>query len=152
MCTEPGAAFIAEKIKENNLNRIIVAACTPRTHEPVFQSVLRDTGLHPRYLEFSNIREHDSFVHMSTPEIATQQAKELISAAAGRAVLLEPVPTKTVNINSNTLIVGGGIAGLSAALDVANAGFDVYLVEKEVTIGGKMAMMDRVFPTDDCSI
>jgi len=152
MCTEPGAAFIIEKVKEYNLNRVIVAACTPRTHEPVFQSVLRDAGIHPRYLEFTNIREHASFVHMNEPEAATEQAKELIRAAVGRAVLLEPVPTKTVNITPAALIVGGGIAGLTAALDIANAGFDVYVVEKETTIGGKMAMMDRVFPTDDCSI
>ncbi len=152
MCTEPGAAFITEKIKEHDLNRIIIAACTPRTHEPVFQAVLRDANVHPRYLEFSNIREHVSFVHMKEPELATKQAKELIRAAVGRAALLEPVPTKTVNIAPSALIIGGGIAGLSAALDIANAGYDVYLIEKETTIGGKMAMMDRVFPTDDCSI
>ncbi len=152
MCTEPGAAFIAEKIKENNLNRVIVAACTPRTHEPVFHSVLKDAGLQPRYLEFTNIREHVAFVHMNEPELATEQAKELLKAAAKRAAILEPVPTKIVNITPTVLIVGGGVAGLSAALDIANTGYDVYIVEKETTIGGKMAMMDRVFPTDDCSI
>lgn len=152
MCTEPGAAFIAEKIHEKNLNRVIVAACTPITHEPVFQSVLKDGGLHPRYLEFCNIREHDAFVHMKEPEEATKVAKELLRAAVGRATDLESVPTKTVKVSSNALVIGAGIAGLTAALDIADAGYDVYLVEKETTIGGKMAMMDRVFPTDDCSI
>ena len=152
MCTEPGAAFINNKIQEKNLNRVVVAACTPITHEPVFQSVLKDANLHPRYLEFCNIREHISFVHMKEPNLATQQAKEMIRAAVGRAALLEPIPNKTVKIKPNVLIIGSGIAGLSAALDIANNGFDVYLVEKETTIGGKMAMMDRVFPTDDCSI
>ena len=152
MCTEPGAAFIMEKIEENNLNRVIVAACSPKTHEPVFHAVLKDAGLPPRMLEFVNIREHCSFVHMNEPEAALYQAKSLIRAAVQRALHLEAVPTKTVDVNPEALVVGGGIAGLSAALDLANQGFKVYLVEKELTIGGRMSQMDRTFPTDDCAI
>ncbi len=152
MCTEPGAAFIMEKIEEHKLNRVIVAACTPKTHEPVFHTVLKDAGLPPRMLEFVNIREHCSFVHMNEPEAALLQAKNLIRAAVQRALYLEPVPTKIVDVAPEALVVGGGIAGLSAALDLANQGFKVYLVEKELTIGGRMSQMDRVFPTDDCAI
>lgn len=152
MCTEPGAVFIMEKIEENNLNRVIVAACSPKTHEPVFHAVLKDAGLPPRMLEFVNIREHCSFVHMNEPEAALLQAKNLIRAAVQRALYLEAVPTKTVDVIPEAMVVGGGIAGLSAALDLANQGFKVYLVEKELTIGGRMSQMDRVFPTDDCAI
>lgn len=152
MCTEPGAAFITEKIKERNLNRVIIAACTPKTHEPVFHAVLRDAGLPPRMLEFVNIREHCSFVHMNEPEAALLQAKTLIRAAVQRALYLEAIPTKTVDVTPESLVVGGGIAGLSAALDLANQGFKVYLVEKELTIGGRMSQMDRTYPTDDCAI
>lgn len=105
-------------------------------------------------LEFVNVREHDSFVHMHEKEIATEKAKDLIQAAVARAKLLEEVPTEIVDINPNVLVVGGGIAGLTAAIDLANqpkVGM-VYLVEKKNTIGGRMAQLDRTFPTDDCSI
>jgi heterodisulfide reductase subunit A len=152
MCTEPGAAFITEKVQKNNLNRVIVAACTPKTHEPVFHAVLKEAGLPPRMLEFVNIREHCSFVHMNDPSAALHQAKNLIRAAVQRALYLEAVPTKVVPVNPEALVVGGGIAGLSAALDLANQGFKVYLVEKELSIGGRMSQMDRTFPTDDCAI
>jgi len=129
-----------------------VAACSPRTHQPVFHSVLEAAGLPPRMLEFVNIREHCSFVHMEKPEDATAKAIELIKAGVARANLLEAVPTKIVPVKKTALIVGGGIAGLTAATDLANEGFQVYLVEKKTTIGGRMAQLDRTFPTDDCSI
>jgi len=141
-----------ENIEKYSLTRVIVAACTPKTHEPVFHAVLRDAGLPPRMLEFVNIREHCSFVHMNEPEAALYQAKNLINAAVQRALYLEAVPTKIVDVSPEALIIGGGIAGLSAALDLANQGFKVYLVEKELTIGGRMSQMDRTFPTDDCAI
>jgi len=152
MCTEPGAAFIMENIEKHNLNRVIVAACTPKTHEPVFHAVLKDAGLPPRMLEFVNIREHCSFVHMNEPDAALLQAKNLLRAATQRALYLEAVPTKTVDVTPEALIVGGGIAGLSAALDLANQGFKVYVVEKELSVGGRMSQMDRTYPTDDCAI
>lgn len=129
-----------------------MSACTPRTHQPVFHSILKDAGLPPRMLEFVNIREHCSFVHMQEPEKATQKALELIKAGIARANLLEAVPTKVVPVKKSALVIGGGIAGLTAATDLANEGFQVTLVEKKTTTGGRMAQLDRTFPTDDCSI
>jgi heterodisulfide reductase subunit A len=152
MCTEGGSAYIKEEIQEAKLERIVVAACTPKTHQPVFHAILKEAGLPPRYLEFVNIREHCSFVHQGEREKALQKAIELIKAGIARARLLEDVPTMTVPVEPSALVVGGGIAGLSAAVDLADAGFKVYLVEKNTTIGGRMSQLDRTFPTDDCSI
>jgi heterodisulfide reductase subunit A len=152
MCTDPGADFIIDEIKDKELNRVVVAACTPRTHQPVFHNVLHAAGLPPRMLEFVNIREHCSYVHMEEPEIATRKAIELIKAGIARARLLEDVPTKRVPVAKSALIVGGGIAGLTAGIDLANEGFKVYIIEKKSTTGGRMAQLDRTFPTDDCSI
>lgn len=152
MCTEAGAALIAEKIKEFELNRILVAACTPQTHQRVFRRVLRDNGLDPSMLEFVNIREHDSYVHRNEPKIATEKAKDLLRAAIFKAALLEIIPVRKVDIEPKVLIVGGGIAGMTSALSLADQGFKVYLVEKSTTIGGHTAMFDRIFPTDECCI
>lgn len=154
MCTEGGSTYIKEQIEESKLERIVVAACTPKTHQPVFHAILSEAGIPPRYLEFVNIREHCSFVHQS-PEVrerALQKAIELIKAGVARARLLEDVPTMTVPVKKTALVVGGGIAGLSTAIDLGNAGCKVYLVEKNTTIGGRMSQLDRTFPTDDCSI
>jgi len=154
MCTEGGSTYIKEQIQESKLKRIVIAACTPKTHQPVFHAILSEAGLPPRYLEFVNIREHCSFVHQA-PEVrekALNKAIELIKAGIARARLLEAVPTKTVSIKPESLVIGGGIAGLSAAIDLGNAGYKVYLVEKNITIGGRMSQLDRTFPTDDCSI
>ncbi len=152
MCTEAGAALIAEKIKEFGLNRILVAACTPQTHQRVFRRVLKDNGLDPSMLEFVNIREHDSYVHRNEPKIATNMAKDLLRAAVHKAALLELIPIKRVDIDPKVLVVGGGIAGMTSALSLADQGFKVYLVEKSTTIGGHTAMFDRIFPTDECCI
>ncbi len=154
MCTEGGSSYIKEQLEESKIERIVVAACTPRTHEPVFHAILAEAGLPPRYLEFVNIREHCSFVHQA-PEVrekAIQKAIELTKAGIARARLLEDVPIKVVPVEPVALVVGGGIAGLSAAVDLGDAGFKVYLVEKNTTIGGRMSQLDRTFPTDDCSI
>ena len=154
MCTEGGSSYIKEQIEESKIQRIVVAACTPRTHEPVFHAILSEAGLPPRYLEFVNIREHCSFVHQA-PEVREKAIKkgiELIKAGIARARLLEDVPTKTVPVKPTALVIGGGIAGLSAAVDLGDAGFKVYLIEKNSTIGGRMSQLDRTFPTDDCSI
>lgn len=154
MCTEGGATYIKEQIEEYKLERIVVAACSPRTHEPVFHAILSEAGLPPRYLEFVNIREHCSFVHqaLEVREKAILKSIELIKAGIARARLLEDVATKIVPVNPTALVIGGGIAGLSAAVDLGDVGFKVYLVEKKTTIGGRMSQLDRTFPTDDCSI
>jgi heterodisulfide reductase subunit A len=154
MCTEGGSSYIKEQIVEYKLERIVVAACSPRTHEPVFHAILSEAGLPPRYLEFVNIREHCSFVHqaLEVREKAILKSIDLIRAGIARARLLEDVATKTVPVNPTALVIGGGIAGLSTAVDLGDAGFKVYLVEKNTTIGGRMSQLDRTFPTDDCSI
>jgi len=120
----------------------------------VFQAVLKEVGINERMLEFVNIREHDSFVHMHDKQSASLKAQQLIKAAVARALELEEVPTEIVDINPNVLVVGGGITGLSAAIDLANQPKveRVIVVERKNTVGGRMAQMDRTFPTDDCSI
>ncbi|MFW9826843.1 MAG: FAD-dependent oxidoreductase [Candidatus Thorarchaeota archaeon] len=137
---------------ESNANRLVVGSCTPKTHEPVFKSVLESMGLDPSYLEFANIREHSSFVHKDNKEGAQKVAEDIMRSAVARASVLEKILVKEVDITKKTLIIGGGVAGLSAAIDLAEEGFDVHLVEISPTIGGKMAKLDRTFPTDDCSI
>jgi heterodisulfide reductase subunit A len=141
-----------EQFAQHKFNRIVVAACTPKTHLPVFHAIMKEIGLPPRYLEFVNIREHCSFVHQQEKEKATEKAIELIKAGIARAKLLEDVAIKIVPVKPVALVIGGGIAGLSAAIDLGNSGYKVYLVEKKTTIGGRMAQLDRTFPTDDCSI
>lgn len=137
---------------ENNANRLVVASCTPKTHEPVFKSVLESMDVDPSYLEFANIREHSSFVHRKDKEGAQKVAEDAIRSAVARAEVLEKILVKEVDITKKALIIGGGVAGLSAGIDLAEEGFEVHLVEKRPTIGGKMAKLDRTFPTDDCSI
>ena len=137
---------------ESNANRLVVASCTPKTHEPVFESVMVSMGMDPSFLEFVNIREHASFVHRNDKKGAQKVARDAIRAAVARAAVLEKIDVKKVNITKKTLIIGGGVAGLTAAIDLAEQGFEVHLVEKTPTIGGKMAQLDRTFPTDDCSI
>lgn len=152
LCTEPGAEFIKGNVEKFGANRVIVSACTPITHEPVFQSVLESMDIDPSYLEFANIREHSSFVHRDDREGAQKVAEDAIKSAVARATVMEKVLIKKVDVTQKALIVGGGVAGLTAAIDLANQGFEVHLIEKSTTIGGKMAMLDRTFPTDDCSI
>lgn len=137
---------------ESNANRLVVVSCTPKTHEPVFKSVLESMNIDPSYLEFANIREHSSFVHKQDKEGAQRVAEDAIRSAVARAAVLEKILIKEVDITKKALIIGGGVAGLSAGIDLAEEGFEVYLVESQPTIGGKMAKLDRTFPTDDCSI
>ena len=152
LCTSGGAEANKKAIREYKANRVVVAACTPKTHQPVFRAVLAEAGLDQSYLEFVNIREHVSYVHSDNIDAAMGLAKELIAAGVRRATQLEIVPTRTVPVTAATLVIGGGIAGLQSALDLADQGYKVYLVERDVTVGGHMASFDRVFPTDDCSI
>ncbi len=130
----------------------MVAACTPKIHELTYRAVLQEAGLSPYYFEMVNIREHCSFVHQDDKEKATEKAKRLILAGINRARELEAVPRKEIPVTKAALVIGAGIAGMNAALDLAGQGISVYLVEKEPTIGGKMAQLDRIFPTDDCGI
>ncbi|MBS4023959.1 MAG: CoB--CoM heterodisulfide reductase iron-sulfur subunit A family protein [Dethiobacter sp.] len=150
MCSDPGQLLIKEDIKKNGLNRVVVAACSPRMHELTFRRALAGAGLNPYYLEIANIREQCSWVHKDKSE-GTAKAKKLVSAAVAKARLLEPLQEKEVSVEPATLIIGGGIAGIQAALDIAGAGFKVYLVEKTPSIGGKMSQLDKTFPTLDCS-
>lgn len=122
------------------------------THESVFKSVLEDAGLNPGLLEFVNIREQDAYVHRDQPEEALEKAKDLVRAGVARANFIEEIPIRIIPVERKSLVIGGGIAGIQAALDLANDGFDVFLVENNPSIGGKMAQLDRTFPTDDCSI
>ncbi|MFW9982104.1 MAG: FAD-dependent oxidoreductase [Candidatus Thorarchaeota archaeon] len=151
VCSKPGQQMIKDSIKKYKLNSVVIASCSPRMHEPTFRQTLREIGLNPFLLEIANIREHVSWIHANDPEAATEKAIDLVRMAVARARLLEPLAEPEVFIKKSTLIVGGGIAGISAALDLANAGFKVYLVEKEPSIGGKMSRWDKTFPTLDCS-
>ncbi len=150
MCSDPGQQLIKENIKEHELNRVVVASCSPLMHEPTFRGATSEGGLNPFYFQMSNIREHVSWV-TEDPEKATKKAKALISAAVRRVALHDPLTKKEVPVRPEILIVGGGIAGIQAALTYANSGKKVYLVEKQPSIGGHMSMLDKTFPTLDCS-
>lgn len=150
MCSDPGQELIKQNIKDQNLDRVVVASCSPLMHEPTFRSVTAEGGLNPFYFQMSNIREHVSWVTTDS-EKATKKAKALISAAVRRVALHDPLTKKEVPVRPEILIVGGGIAGIHAALTYANSGKKVYLVEKEPSIGGHMSALDKTFPTLDCS-
>jgi heterodisulfide reductase subunit A2 len=150
MCSDPGQEMIKDHIKKYELNRVVVASCSPLMHEPTFRNVTSEGGLNPFYFQMANIREHVSWV-TKDPEKATKKAKSLIAAAVKRVALHDQLAKKEVPVRPEILIVGGGIAGISAALTYANSGKKVYLVEKEPSIGGHMSMLDKTFPTLDCS-
>ena len=149
MCSDPGQELIKTDIAENGLNRVVVAACSPHLHEHTFRSACEEGGLNPYLCHMVNIREHDSWVH--TGPAATEKAKDLLRAAVQRVAWNEPLERRRIPIRQSVLVVGGGIAGIHAALTLANAGKKVYLVEREPSIGGHMAMFDKTFPTLDCA-
>jgi heterodisulfide reductase subunit A len=151
MCSDPGQEMIVQDIIENRLNRIVVAACSPLLHEHTFREATRRGGLNPFFFQMVNIREHDAWVHTDR-QLATRKAMALARAAIQRVPLHKPLEIKKVAINPNVLVVGGGIAGIHAALVLANAGKQVYLVERDPTIGGHMAKFDKTFPTLDCAM
>jgi heterodisulfide reductase subunit A len=151
-CSEPGQLEIKKAIDENKLNRVVIASCSPRMHEPTFRATLSEAGLNPYLLEMANLREHCSWVHMGEPDKATEKSKDLVKMAVARARNLEAQEEMVVPITQKALIVGGGVAGIQASLDLADAGYQVYLVEKEPSIGGIMAQIDKTYPTMDCSI
>lgn len=150
MCSSLGQDLIIEDIKERGVNRVVVAACSPHMHEKTFRGACQKAGLNPYFFEMANIREHDSWI-TDDRVAATQKAKALVEGAIRRVVYHQPLDPIAVEINPNTLIVGGGIAGITAALELANAGYHVYLVERSPSIGGHMAQLDKTFPTLDCS-
>ncbi|MCJ7721231.1 CoB-CoM heterodisulfide reductase HdrA2 [Candidatus Bathyarchaeota archaeon] len=151
-CSDPGQETIKKDIIEQNLNRVVVASCTPRLHEPTFRRTCEEAGLNKYLFEMANIREHCSWVHLYEPEKATEKAKDLVRMAVARVTFLEPQEEAVVPVTKKALVIGGGVAGIQAALDLADTGYQVYLVEKSPSIGGKMAQIDKTFPTMDCSI
>lgn len=149
MCSDPGQELIKKDVADGLVNRVVVAACSPRTHEPIFRSILKD--LNEYLFEMANIRDQCSWAHWHDKEGATEKAKQLIASAIAKARLLEPLEDRYVDVVKSVLVIGGGIAGMFASLDLANEGFKVYLVEKNPSIGGNMAKLDKTFPTNDCS-
>ena len=135
-CSTDAAQRIADAIRENQLNRVVVAACTPRTHEPLFRDTLRVAGINQYYFEMANIREHCSWVHSREKEEATRKAKDLVRMGVARACVLEPLQELELPVNKAALVIGGGVAGMTSALSLAEQGFEVYLVEKEKELGG----------------
>ncbi len=151
-CADPGQQEIRNAIAEHRLNRVVVASCTPKIHEPTFRHCVAEAGLNPYLLEMANIREHCSWVHMDDRAAATAKAKDLVASAVARARRLEAQDEKTFPVTDAALVIGGGVAGIQAALELADGGHQVYLVEKEPSIGGIMSALDKTFPTMDCSI
>ncbi len=149
-CSDPGQATIRQDIEEHKLDRVVIAACTPRMHEPTFRRTLESAGLNPYFLEMANIREQVSWVHPAG-EATTNKAMDLIAGAVERVPLQQALRSRKSPIEPSALVVGAGIAGIQAALDIADSGYKVYLVEREPTIGGRMAQLDKTFPTLDCS-
>jgi heterodisulfide reductase subunit A len=152
MCADPGQQLIQKDIKEHNLNRVVVAACSPRLHEPTFRACVAQAGMNPFLFEMANIREQDTWVHSHEPEEALEKAKELVASAVAKARFLTPLDMIEVPVTKNAMVIGGGIAGINAALDLADMGIKTYLVEREPSIGGRMAQLNKTFPTMDCSI
>ncbi len=152
-CSEVGLSEIRENIKEHDLNRVIVASCSPRTHEPLFRSTCQEAGLNPYLFEMVNIRDQDSWVHMKEPEKGTEKAKDLIRMGVYKAALLESLEKMQVGVIPSAIVIGGGIAGMNAALNLANQNFKVSLIEKDSELGGLLRHLNKVYPTnEDASI
>lgn len=151
-CSEPGQMEIRQDIEEHGLDRVVIGACSPRLHEPTFRHMMNQAGLNPYLIEMANIREQCSWVHMKEPGPATEKAVELVKMAVTRARFLAPLLEETIPLTKRALIIGGGIAGIQSALDLADSGYQVVVVEKSPSIGGTMAQLDKTFPTMDCSI
>ncbi len=148
-CSAEGIDSIKKAIRERKLNRVVVASCTPRTHEPLFRGACVDAGINPYLFELANIREHCSWVHMREPQKATEKAKDIVRMAVARASFLMPQEESEIPVETTALVVGGGISGITAALCLANQGFKVYLVEKEPELGGMLRKIYKLYPTDE---
>ena len=151
-CADPGQQEIQRVIREQHLNRVVVASCSPSSYEPIFRSCIQGAGLNPYLLEMANIREHCSWVTPNDREAATRKAKGIVKVAVARAHWLYPQDEEQIPVTRAALVVGGGVAGIQAALDLADGGTQVYLVEKKPSIGGIMAQLDKVYPDIECSI
>ena len=150
MCSDPGQDLIKQDIQEYGLNRVVVASCSPLMHEPTFRRACEEGGLNPFFFQMANIREQCSWVIYDRAQ-ATEKARGMVSAAVRRAGHHQPLTMRAVEMNPAALVVGGGIAGIEAALRLADAGKQVYLVEREPSIGGHMAQLYKTFPTLDCA-
>jgi heterodisulfide reductase subunit A len=151
-CSDPGQEEIKKAIRDHHLDGVVVASCTPRMHESTFRKAVEEAGLNPYLLEMANIREQCSWVHLHDPAAATAKARDLVKMAVARARELKPQIETAVPVKRAAMVIGGGIAGIQAALDFAENGYKVYLVEKQPSIGGIMAQIDKTYPTMDCSI
>lgn len=151
-CADPGQQEIKRVIREEKLNRVVVASCSPRLHEPTFRNCVEEAGLNKYLFEMANIREHCSWVHVQDRPSATRKAKDIVRTAVARARWLFPQDEEQLPVTNTALVIGGGVSGIQSALDLADAGHRVYLVEKEPSIGGIMAQLDKTYPTMDCSI
>jgi len=151
-CADPGQQEIQRTIYEKNLNRVVVASCSPSSYEPIFRQCIQGAGLNPYLLEMANLREHCSWVTPGDREAATRKAKDIVKVAVARARWLFPQDEEQIPVTDACLIVGGGVAGIQAALDLADSGHKVFLVEKKPSIGGIMAQLDKVYPDIECSI
>ena len=150
MCSEAGQLKIREAIKEKNLTGIVVCSCSPRMHENTFRQAAERAGINPYMVEIANIREHCSWIHKDIEE-ATEKAVILARAAIAKVTLNAPLQAGTSRVVKRALVIGGGIAGIQTALDIADAGYEVDIVEKTPSIGGRMSQLDKTFPTLDCS-
>jgi heterodisulfide reductase subunit A2 len=151
-CADPGQQEIQRTIYEHNLNRVVVASCSPASYEPIFRQCIQGAGLNPYLLEMANIREHCSWVTPGDRPAATRKAKDIVKVAVSRSRWLYPQDEEQISVTDAALVIGGGVAGIQAALDLADAGHPVYLVEKKASIGGIMAQLDKVYPDIECSI
>ena len=151
-CADSGQNIIKEDIVQYNLNRVVVSACSPRMHEPTFRAAVAEVGLNPFLMEMANIREQCTWAHGHDPEGALAKAKDLTAAAVAKARFLTPLDMIKVPVIKRAMVIGGGVAGIRAALDLADQGVETILVEKQPTIGGVMAQLNKTFPTMDCSI
>lgn len=151
-CADPGQNEIKAAIRQHRLNRAVVASCTPRQHEPTFRQCVHEAGLNPYLMEMANLREQCSWVHLDDKPGATEKAKDLVASAVARACLLQAQEETSVPVTKAVLVIGGGVTGIEAALQLGDAGHKVILVEKAPSIGGIMAQLDKTFPTMDCSI
>jgi heterodisulfide reductase subunit A len=151
-CADTGQRLIKEDIKKYNLNRVVVSACSVRMHEPTFRAAVAEAGLNPFLMEMANIREQCTWAHGHDRKGATEKAKDLTAAAIAKSRFLTELDMITVPVTQKAMVIGGGVAGISASLDLAEQGIETILVEKEPTIGGVMAQLNKTFPTMDCSI
>ena len=152
MWGDPGQNAMRQDIIAQKLNRVVVAACSVRMHQPTFRACVAKAGLNPFLMVMVNIREQDTWVHAHEPAGALEKAKDLVASAVAKTHFLTPLDMIKVPVTKTAMVIGGGVSGISSALDLADMGIKTYLVEKEPSIGGRMAQLNKTFPTMDCSI